>query len=917
MRVRLFSAAVVTVLLTAVSPSAADASVLFSTLEQPNTVSGPNAAAAEVAGADTGAVAQSFSAARSGTPNLLALRAQTNANQQGGDTQGAIQVTLHPDAGGAPGPAVIGTYSGTATSLNGSSPICMARASGTGNLVAGQTYWAVLEPRQITTSWLAQNDTVRTVLTRTSAGGAWSSALNPNKLLALRVEDGTVCGPDVVPNPTPGAELGDMIARPGGTHWNTITLKNDGNQTLEITGASIGGADPGTFSLLQGEPGGVMGKPYEFPRSVGAHPDAVEIIYVACAGSGADGLRRATLTIRTNDTDEPTITYGLSCLIDGTPPTLEYSIAPNGSAGWFVGGPATFSIRGIDPESNNFVKRIFCSVGGVAEALDWRNGSIATFSFTADGIYALSCAGTDVANNTGTGSPAEVKVDRTAPQSSITTGPPSLTTATGATFVFSSSDAMSGPGTVQCRLGSAAFADCTSPSALSGLPDGLHTYEVRARDVAGNDDPTPAAHTWRVDTTAPTTAFTSTQPSPTAGSTAAFTAMGDDPDGSGVARLECSLDGVAFATCPDPLTFAGLTEGRHMLAVRAVDRAGNVDATPVEHAWDIDRTAPTATLTDTPPAASGVRAAAFGFGASGAGAAANERFECRLDGGVFATCTSPVALTDLGDEREHVFEVRAIDVLGNVQADPTVYRWSISTRPVAQNDAASTTQGAAVDVPVLANDTDPSAGGLTAVSASGTSDRGGTLTPTAAGLLYTPPAGFNGTDTFTYRARSAGGSESAPATVTIEVRALPPVAEQPLLSAASRDVLGPAAGGVAGAGGAGAGGSLAGAGRPDRFHPILSSVHVRRGRLSLRVGEAGTVRIGVRRLRWRRSGRAPEVVVTQAVPVGLTRIDLRGRLGKLGRGPYRFVMTVVDAAGNRSPEARRAFLLPLGGGRSG
>jgi hypothetical protein len=40
-------------------------------------------------------------------------------------------------------------------------------------------------------------------------------------------------------------------------------------------------------------------------------------------------------------------------------------------------------------------------------------------------------------------------------------------------------------------------------------------------------------------------------------------------------------------------------------------------------------------------------------------------------------------------------------------------------------------------------------------------------------------------------------------------------------------------------------------------------------------------------------------------------------LGKLGRGPYRFVMTVVDAAGNRSPEARRAFLLPLGGGRSG
>jgi VCBS repeat-containing protein len=68
---------------------------------------------------------------------------------------------------------------------------------------------------------------------------------------------------------------------------------------------------------------------------------------------------------------------------------------------------------------------------------------------------------------------------------------------------------------------------------------------------------------------------------------------------------------------------------------------------------------------------------------------------------------------------------------------------------------------------VLANDSDANGDPMTAVSHSAPAH--GTLTPNANGsFVYTPAAGFSGTDSFTYRA-SDGTALSAPATVTITV----------------------------------------------------------------------------------------------------------------------------------------------------
>jgi hypothetical protein len=103
-----------------------------------------------------------------------------------------------------------------------------------------------------------------------------------------------------------------------------------------------------------------------------------------------------------------------------------------------------------------------------------------------------------------------------------------------------------------------------------------------------------------------------------------------------------------------------------------------------------------------------------------------------------------------------------------------------STLPTAQNDAYAATAadfyGVGVTAGVLANDSSNGGGPLTAMLVSGTTN--GALTLNANGAFtFDFPAGFAGTDSFTYRAVNATGQSNI-ATVTITITApngpLPP-----------------------------------------------------------------------------------------------------------------------------------------------
>jgi hypothetical protein len=95
--------------------------------------------------------------------------------------------------------------------------------------------------------------------------------------------------------------------------------------------------------------------------------------------------------------------------------------------------------------------------------------------------------------------------DTMPPDTSITAQPATLTTSPTATFSFTGTDDVTAPTalTFACALDGAMFTSCTSPTSYPSLADGSHTFQVQARDAAGNIDPTPASFTWRVDRTPP------------------------------------------------------------------------------------------------------------------------------------------------------------------------------------------------------------------------------------------------------------------------------------------------------------------------------------------------------------------------------------------------------------------------------
>src|SRR5262249_2296284 len=118
-----------------------------------------------------------------------------------------------------------------------------------------------------------------------------------------------------------------------------------------------------------------------------------------------------------------------------------------------------------------------------------------------DGTYTLGASATDASGNPDSATRV-VLVDNTPPETFIDSGPSGQVLVGSATFTFHGADAMTPAGNLvfSYRLdGGAWSAFASDPTAtFPSLAETSHTFEVKSRDLAGNEDPTPAVRTFTV-----------------------------------------------------------------------------------------------------------------------------------------------------------------------------------------------------------------------------------------------------------------------------------------------------------------------------------------------------------------------------------------------------------------------------------
>ena len=210
--------------------------------------------------------------------------------------------------------------------------------------------------------------------------------------------------------------------------------------------------------------------------------------------------------------------------------------------------------------------------------------------------------------------------------------------------------------------------DATAPFTGSwSLPaDGNAALRAVATDVGSNTGEDIVNVT--VDRTRPVTSIDSAPADPTSATGASF----DFSASEGGVSFQCRLDGGSFAACSSPKSYSSLAEGAHTFDVQATDAAGNAEAAPQTYTWTVDTTAPDTSITASPADPSSASSADFSFTSTEGGSS----FECRLDGGSFASCTSPASYTGLADG-SHTFRVRATDTAGNTDASAAVFTWTV------------------------------------------------------------------------------------------------------------------------------------------------------------------------------------------------------------------------------------------------
>ncbi len=330
--------------------------------------------------------------------------------------------------------------------------------------------------------------------------------------------------------------------QPGANGWCM------GNLSLDLTAS-----DPqGSQVIISGDVNGIA-----FACPVGATTCAIPL----SEGAGNANYRADAATTGLFATG--TTTY----LLDSSTPQLNGSVSGVvGTGGWYKSN-VTLSVISSD------------LVSGIASTTVTVDGGPQTVYSApivlTDGVHTVALSATDNAGHV-TQTTQSFNIDTVTPVLNISlSGSMGLNNwyISNVTITSSASDSGSGLASLEATIDGGSWTVVNGPLSFT---DGVHSYQFRATDNAGNI--TESGQTLNIDTTTPALNLTTAGTTGLNGwyrSAAQITALGTDAT-SGVAKIEVSTNGGAFLPYTAPVI---VNDGQHNYQFKVTDNAGNVTQT--------------------------------------------------------------------------------------------------------------------------------------------------------------------------------------------------------------------------------------------------------------------------------------------------------------------------------------------------
>jgi hypothetical protein len=248
------------------------------------------------------------------------------------------------------------------------------------------------------------------------------------------------------------------------------------------------------------------------------------------------------------------------------------------------------------------------------------------------------------------------------PTVTLTSQPPTSTSATIATIAWTSSGAT----TTTCSRDSTTAVACTSPVNLTGVSLGSHTFSVRVANTAGSNH---ALASWTVTAAAsnPSVTIDSSPPTSTTSTSATFAFST-----ANATSVSCSIDAATATACTGSIAYNGLTVGPHTFTVAATSGTVTASAT---FSWTVTAP-PTVTIDSNPSASTTSTSATFAFSTANA-----TSVSCSIDAAAATACTGSVVYNGL-TIGTHTFTVTATSSTGTASA---TFSWTVTPPPQAAN----------------------------------------------------------------------------------------------------------------------------------------------------------------------------------------------------------------------------------------